>query len=101
MTNAAPERKLHENIGEELSGLLALGFSDHQARTIIVSAAILASNESKRIQPAKAPKVVALIDVDGDQHDLKEDGRWYNPSFGYHDRDWIERHWGPVREVIA
>jgi len=85
----------------ELSGLVALGFSDSQAKTIIVARTMEAANLSKQIVPPAGPKLVALIDDDGDRHDLTPAGDFHSPEYGTHSREWLEQFWGPVKEVFA
>lgn len=108
MTQSTPT--LSETIGAELGGLIALGFSENQAKTIIVSAAITSANESKKIVPAPsapAPKLVKLFDSDGDPWEpiANSDLFSYKGTDGSilpdRTRQQIEDNYGPVKEVWA
>lgn len=108
MTQSTPT--LSETIGAELGGLIALGFSENQAKTIIVSAAITSANESKKIVPAPsapAPKLVKLFDADGDPWEpiANSDLFSYKGTDGRiladRTRQQIEDNYGPVKEVWA
>lgn len=101
---------LHEAVGKELSGLLALGFTEHQARTMIVSALILASNRSKAQAPAPAepavPTYTNLRDSDGDYwvRVEGEDDLWHCPAEDHiraGSREDVDRRFGPLTEVYA
>lgn len=101
----------------ELSGLVALGFTENQAMTLIVAATIRESNASKKpaatainssntfVTPPAPRKLVALIDTDGDRWtpDPARAGNWVCHAaryMGSESRQGIEEATaGPVTEV--
>jgi hypothetical protein len=115
-TAESPTDTLSGVISTEFSKLLLLGFSTHQARTIITSAFIRAANESKLITPASpvvpAPKpskpprpAGRRVDTDGDTWEpvdpFDKEGLWQCtsiPSLGTLERSDLESFYGPTRK---
>ena len=96
-----------DQITAELAALKAAGFTDNQAKTIIVARAMESANLSKdSITPPEARKLIALIDVDEDKWVPAGPGAdaWVSlalPLSPPRPRGYLEHLYGPLVEVFA
>ena len=93
-----------DQITAELAALKDAGFTDNQAKTIIVARTMESANLSKQITPPESRKLTALLDCDNDRWvPVAGTDLWYCPqgSFDDHSREDLARKYGPLTEVFA
>ena len=95
-----------DQITAELAALKDAGFTDNQAKTIIVARTMESANISEQIAPPESRKLIALIDVDGDKwvRDAPGVEAWVCPDANLlvpRSREYLEHLYGPLTEVFA